>query len=115
MAKVAVKQVWNGDRLKRAGERAMRMAMNDVGRRLVKRSMRRAPVDTGFLRASIDASEARNIDRGRVRMEVYADADYAVYVERGARGRPARRFLVPDRSFTGRLIRRELQRKMSRI
>ncbi len=54
-----------------------------------------APVDTGTLQGSIAAAPEGN---GAV---VFAECDYAVYVELGARAMPPRPFLAPGAAEAG--------------
>lgn len=48
-----------------------------------------APVDTGYLRNSIMAEQVSDLT-----WRVYANADYAIYVEVGSRGRSGRWYLT---------------------
>lgn len=50
------------------------------------------PVDTGTLRRSITTQ----ISDGGLTATVAAGTNYAIFVERGSRGRPAKPFLIPN-------------------
>ena len=115
MPRVSVKQKWHGRRVKRLVGEGIRRALDDAGDRLADAAKRRAPVDTGRLRGSIDHSEARKVGRGRYRVVLYAGVDYAAFVELGTRYARKQPYLVPARSNAARLIRRSLKRNMSRI
>ena len=52
------------------------------------------PVDTGALRDSIDSQLGLGI--GEVSVTVFADTDYAAYVELGVQGRDAQPYLRPS-------------------
>lgn len=50
------------------------------------------PVDTGTLRRSITTTLAN----GGLSATIAAGTHYAIYVERGSRGRPAKPYLIPN-------------------
>lgn len=54
------------------------------------RARAQAPVDTGFLKSSIEA-----VQEGRAAWRVEAAAEYAIFVEFGTRRMGARPFLIP--------------------
>ena len=113
--RINVRLEWWGDRLERITSRQIVKAMDAAGDKLVAKSQRRAPVRTGHLRDSIRHDKPRRVDRDLHRMTLYADADYAIYVELGTIYMRPRSFLVPARSSAAQLIRNQLKRGISRM
>lgn len=115
-----VKTTWHGDRIMRQMEQAVDGTLQEAGDEAVATARRLVPVDTGRLRASIRRTEVRTAG-GIAEVDVTADArndsgdEYGIYVERGARGRPARPFIEPAAEEAGQGISAELKTRARRI
>lgn len=75
--------------------------------KIQREAMIRAPVDTGFLRASIIVDQ-----QDRFYNEVVATADYAAFVEFGTVRTPAQPFMVPAAQMHAAEFRDEIQKAM---
>ena len=61
-------------------EKGTKDGLKNSGEKVVEEARRRAPVDTGYLRSSIDGNYIDEFE-----YEVIAEADYAIFVEKGTR------------------------------
>ena len=64
-------------------------ALEEIGARVERRAKELVPVDTGFLRSSINHQVAGNV------LHINADADYASFIEFGTMRMTAQPYLLP--------------------
>jgi hypothetical protein len=93
---------WHGEQIAADVERAVVAGINETLALCVGFSIPRAPIDTGFLRASAFVRPARRTASGVVGQWGYS-ASYAAYVELGTVRMPARPYMRPaaDALYSG--------------
>jgi len=85
---------WRGDDVVADVERATRLALTETAAACVAVAQVNAPVDTGFMKNTLEHGEVREVAVGTYSIQWgNSTADYTLWQEIGSNGRPGRYFL----------------------